>query len=482
MAPLKSKLTQWAYGPGSKAPVQDEGALEIEQTLEKAELAAPTPDRRKRSAEPQEMDRAASRFADFKAAIHTKLLTRLDLNAAENMAPDELRGVLARSITQIVEEDSLPINQQERETIVTEIQNDILGLGPLEPLLADARVSEIMVNGPDKIYFERNGKIERADMSFSSERHLLNVIDKIVYQMGRRIDEASPMVDARLPDGSRINAVIAPVALDGPSLTIRRFPETPLRMADLVDKGSLTHSMAALFEGIVKSKLNVVISGGTGSGKTTLLNILSGYIPDGERIITLEDTAELQLQQDHVLRLETRPPNIEGLGEISMRALVKNSLRMRPDRIVLGEIRGDEVIDVLQAMNTGHDGSLTTIHANSPRDALGRMEYLVGLSGLEISARSIRQQISSAINVLIQTSRLSDGRRRITSVHEITGMEGDVISSQEIFIFDRTGTNADGSIIGRYRATGVRPLFCETLKRLGFDLPDSVFDPLADLT
>jgi pilus assembly protein CpaF len=327
---------------------------------------------------------------------------------------------------------------------------------------------------------ERNGRIQLSDARFNDDAHLMKIIDKIVSRVGRRIDESSPMADARLPDGSRVNAIIPPLALDGPSLTIRRFSVVPLQMDDLLRKNALTPAMAELLAALVQVKCNILISGGTGSGKTTLLNILSSYIPSNERIITIEDTAELQLQQQHVIRLETRPPNLEGKGEISMRALVKNTLRMRPDRIVLGEVRGGEVIDMLQAMNTGHDGSLTTIHANTPRDALGRLENLVGMGGINLPIKALRQLISSSIHIMVQATRLSDGSRKITSIQEISGMEGDVITTQEIFVFERTGTAADGSVLGRFRATGVRPRMAQKIETYGIHLSEGLFDPDGD--
>jgi pilus assembly protein CpaF len=344
-------------------------------------------------------------------------------------------------------------------------------------LLADPSVSEIMVNGPERVFIEQKGRIKLTDVQFNDTAHLLKIIDKIVSRVGRRIDESSPMADARLPDGSRVNAIIAPLALDGPALTIRRFSAVPLQMQDLIDFGALTRDMADLLAGLVMAKANILIAGGTGAGKTTLLNILSGYIPKDERIVTIEDTAELQLQQMHVVRLETRPPNIEGHGGISMRALVKNALRMRPDRIVLGEVRGGEVIDMLQAMNTGHEGSLTTIHANTPRDALSRMENLVGMGDLSPAPKALRQQIASAINVIVQASRLGDGSRKITSIHELIGLEGDVIISQEIFAYERITTAADGTVQGRFVPTGVRPMFSEKLLKYGIVLNEDMFDP-----
>ena len=377
----------------------------------------------------------------------------------------------------LIEEEAIPLNDQERVQLVADLKNEIMGLGPLEPLLADPAVSEIMVNGYQNVYIEKNGRIHRTDIRFNDDAHLMKIIDKIVSHVGRRIDESSPMADARLPDGARVNAIIPPLALDGPVLTIRRFAVVPLQMNDLIQKNTLTPAMAELLAALVKVKCNIIISGGTGSGKTTLLNILSSYIPHNERIVTIEDTAELQLQQDHVIRLETRPPNIEGKGEISMRALVKNSLRMRPDRIVLGEVRSSEVIDMLQAMNTGHEGSLTTIHANSPRHALGRLENLVGMGGLTIPSKALRELISSSIHFIVQETRLNDGSRKITSIEEIIGMEGDVITTQEIFSFKRTGINPDGSVQGMFSPTGVRPKVSEKIRTYGIGLSDGMFDP-----
>ncbi len=413
----------------------------------------------------------------LKTELHQKLLSQIDLVALEKMPKDAIKKQLAQMVSSLIDDFLLPVNEQERDSLITDLLNEITGLGPLEPLLADSSISEIMVNGFDTIFVERKGKLELSCVRFTDDAALLKVIDKIVSYVGRRIDESSPMVDARLKDGSRINAIIPPIALDGPTLTIRRFAAIPLKMEDLISKHALTMGMAEMLSAMVKAKLNILISGGTGSGKTTLLNILSSYIPDGERIITIEDTAELQLQQNHVIRLETRPPNIEGSGEISMRALVKNSLRMRPDRIILGEVRGSEVIDMLQAMNTGHDGSLTTVHANTPRDALARIENLIGLGGANVPAKAIRQQISAAIHLVVQASRLNDGSRKVVSIHEITGMEGDVITTQEIFYYERLGTNPDGSTQGRFRSTGLRPKWSEKIKSYGISLREDLFDP-----
>jgi len=352
-----------------------------------------------------------------------------------------------------------------------------MGLGPLEPLLADPSVSDILVNGPHQVYVERSGKLVKTEVNFSDDDHLMKIIDKIVSRVGRRIDESSPMVDARLPDGSRVNAIIAPLALDGPLLSIRRFAVVPLTMHDLLEKRTLTPVLGQLLAAMVRAKMNILISGGTGTGKTTLLNVLSASIPHSERIVTIEDAAELQLQQPHVVRLETRPPNIEGKGEVSQRALVRNSLRMRPDRIIVGEVRGAEVLDMMQAMNTGHEGSMATVHANSPRDALTRLENMAGYGGVAMPQEAMRQQISSAIMAVIQLARLNDGRRKIISLQEINGMEGDIITMQEIYGFKQTGIAPDGSVKGHFRATGVRPKFMDRLKSYGLEVADETFDP-----
>jgi pilus assembly protein CpaF len=412
--------------------------------------------------------------------LHQKLLTRIDLNSIESMTPGQLRNELGALLVALIKEDDIRLNEQERTKVVADLKNEIMGLGPLEPLLADPSISEIMVNGYQKVYVEKSGRIKLTDIRFNDDAHLMKIIDKIVSHVGRRIDESSPMADARLPDGSRINAIIPPLALDGPVLTIRRFAVVPMQMQDLIQKNTLTPAMDELLSALVKVKCNIIISGGTGSGKTTLLNILSGFIPTTERIVTIEDTAELQLQQDHVIRLETRQPNIEGKGEISMRALVKNSLRMRPDRIVLGEVRSAEVIDMLQAMNTGHEGSLTTIHANSPRHALGRLENLVGMGGISLPSKALRELISSSLQIIVQVSRITDGSRKITSIQEIIGMEGDVITTQEIFSYKRTGTNPDGTVQGVFKPTGVRPNVSEKIRTYGINLSESIFDPGAN--
>lgn len=415
---------------------------------------------------------------ELKARIHQKILDRVDLAALDTLPTERLRHEIGSMVERLVGEESVVINEMERRMLVRDIQHEMMGLGPLELLLADPTISDILVNGHQQVFVERHGRLEPADVTFADDKHLMRIVDKIVSRVGRRIDESSPMVDARLPDGSRVNAIIPPVAIDGPIVSIRRFAAVPLKMDDLVERHkSLTPEMAQLLEGLIKAKVNMLVSGGTGSGKTTLLNILSGYIPHSERIVTIEDAAELQLQQPHVVRLETRPPNIEGHGEITQRNLVKNALRMRPDRIVVGEVRGAEAVDMLQAMNTGHEGSLTTIHANTPRDALARLENMIGMAGFNLPPKASRQQISSAITVIVQTLRLTDGKRKVMSLQEITGMEGDVITMQEIFAYKQTGLNADGTVSGQFCATGVRPKFMDRLRAYGVTLPDSMFDP-----
>ena len=416
-------------------------------------------------------------YQELKSRIHQKLLDRVDLAVMESMAPNRLQEELKTLVERLLSEETLAINEAERRRLVRDIQHEVLGLGPIEPLLADPTISDILANTYRQVYVERAGKLELTDVRFEDDAHLMKIIDKIVSGIGRRVDESSPMVDARLPDGSRVNAIIPPLAIDGPILSIRRFAVTPLRMADIVNYKSLTPEMAEILGGLVKAKVNLLISGGTGTGKTTLLNILSGNIPAAERIITIEDAAELQLQQPHVVRLETRPPNIEGKGEVAQRTLVKNSLRMRPDRIILGEVRGAEALDMLQAMNTGHEGSMTTVHANTPRDALTRLENMVGMAGLNLPPKAMRQQISSAITAVIHVSRLTDGKRKITSIQEITGMEGDIVTMQEIFVFEQTGVAPDGAVLGHFRATGIRPKFVERLRTRGVAISEEIFDP-----
>ena len=418
-------------------------------------------------------------YFEFKSIIHDRLLTLLDLSLIDKLDRETLNAQIRQVVDKILREESfsLPLNLSEREKFFTEIIDEVLGLGPLEPFLKDHSVSDILVNTYKSIYVERHGKLVPTDARFKDDSHLMRIIDKIVSTVGRRIDESAPMVDARLADGSRVNAIIPPLALDGPSLSIRRFAVNPLELEDLIDSQTLIPEIAEILKGIVRSRLNVLISGGTGSGKTTLLNVLSRFIPENERIVTIEDAAELQLKQAHIVRLETRPPNIEGKGEVVQRDLVRNSLRMRPDRIIVGEVRGKEAFDMLQAMNTGHDGSLTTVHANTPRDALIRLETMVAMANLEIPSEFIRKYISSAINVLVQVARLADGKRKLISLQEITGMEGKIITMQEIFSFQQTQIDPEGNVKGRFKFHGVRPKFIEKFKVAGIPVPQNLFDP-----
>jgi pilus assembly protein CpaF len=409
--------------------------------------------------------------------LHRRLMEVINLRNLEKLPVQQAREQVASQLRSMIQDERIALNEDERQLIVSDIQNEIFGLGPIEPLLADPTVSDILVNRHDMCYVERHGKLDHTDVRFRDDDHLMRIIQKIASDVGRRIDESSPMVDARLADGSRVNAIIPPLALDGPVLSIRKFSVDPLRTDDLVRFRSLTPDMAAFIEAAVKARINIIISGGTGSGKTTLLNVVSGFIPDNERIITIEDSAELQLQQPHIVRLETRPPNIEGKGEVRQRQLVRNALRMRPDRIVVGEVRGDEALDMLQAMNTGHDGSLSTIHANSARDALTRLEHMVGMSGVPIPPLVVRQQIAAAIHLVIQTERMPDGRRVISSIQEITGMEQSVVNMQEIFAFHRKGIDPRGKVLGEFRASGIRPAMLTRFKERGVHLDAAVFDP-----
>ena len=417
--------------------------------------------------QPLEFDILSSKELTYKDQIHEKLLDILDLSLIVKMEAAEARSQISEISRRLIDDENLPVNANSRQLIVNEVVNDILGLGPLEHLLYEPSIADILVNGPHSVYIERFGKLERTPITFKDDEHLLKVIDRIVTGVGRRIDESSPLVDARLKDGSRVNAIIPPLALDGPSLSIRRFKQDKMGLEDLTETGSLTAAMAEVFGNMVHVRLNILISGGTGSGKTTMLNALSNYIPENERIVTIEDSAELQLRQEHQVRLETRPPNIEGKGEVTQRDLVKNALRMRPDRIIIGEIRGQEAFDMLQAMNTGHDGSLTTIHANTPRDSLARVENMVTMAGFELPIRTIRAQIASAVDVVIQLERLEDGTRRVTSMAEINSMEGDVITMSEIFKFERKGLDENGKVIGRHISTGIVPRFHEKMVQRG---------------
>jgi pilus assembly protein CpaF len=419
---------------------------------------------------------------EWKATVHERLLQMIDLSLIDTLGKEKASEQIEEICQQIMNDESAPLNFQQRTAVVNSIKDEVLGLGPLECLLKDHTISDILVNGAHQVYVERRGKLYTTDVAFTDDRHLLSVIDRIVSAVGRRVDESSPMVDARLADGSRVNAIIPPLALDGPSLSIRRFAVDSYTVDDLIDFGTLTAEVADVLEAVVKARMNILISGGTGSGKTTMLNVVSGFIPEDERIVTIEDSAELQLRQPHVVRLETRPPNIEGKGEINQRDLVRNSLRMRPERIVVGEVRGAESLDMLQAMNTGHDGSITTIHANTPRDALGRVETMVSMTGISFPMKTLRAQIASAIDLVIQVERSQDGKRRLVSIQEIDGMEGDVITMSELFAFERSAMAEDGSVIGSLKSTGVVPKFHKTLASKGIDLPVTVFQHAWDQT
>jgi pilus assembly protein CpaF len=419
-------------------------------------------------------------FGTVKATIHRKLIQKLNLDRLTEVNREDVRREVTQILEALVVGESTPMNLQERERLATEVLDEVFGLGPLEPLLADPTVSDILVNTHKRVYVERKGILEMTSIQFRDDVHLMGIIDRIVSAVGRRVDESSPMVDARLADGSRVNAIIPPLAVDGPCLSIRRFGRDPLTADDLLQNNSLTTQMLELLRGCVKARLNILVSGGTGAGKTTFLNVLSSYISNRERIVTVEDAAELQLHQDHVVRLETRPANIEGKGAVQQRQLVINSLRMRPDRIIVGEVRGEEALDMLQAMNTGHDGSLTTIHANTPRDALSRLETMVAMGSLNIPDSALRRQIASAIDVVVQVSRLSDGTRKVIALSEITGMEGDIVSMQDIFVFRKRGIRENGEVLGEFMPTGIRPKFAEKLLVSGIQLPISMFEgPLA---
>jgi pilus assembly protein CpaF len=421
----------------------------------------------------------SSAVQEIKGRVHRKLLERLNLSQLDTLERAHVLIEVRKVLHELLALETFPLNFEEREELSTQILDEIFGFGPLEPLLKDPDVSDILVNTYKQVIVERHGKLHPTEVRFKDDKHLLQIIDRIVSAVGRRIDESQPMVDARLPDGSRVNAIIPPLAIDGPHMSIRKFKRDALAGEDLIRYESLTPAMLELLSGIVKARLNILISGGTGAGKTTLLNVLSTYLPHDERIVTIEDSAELQLQQPHVIRLETRPSNVEGEGEVNQRALLINALRMRPDRIVVGEVRGSEAVDMLQAMNTGHDGSLTTLHANTPRDALGRLETMISMAGLNLPERAMRQQVASAINVVIQVSRLTDGRRKVVNISEIVGMEGETVTMQDIFVFEREDTTEDGQVVGRFRSTGIRPKFADRLREYGIRLPAAMFSDVS---
>ena len=423
----------------------------------------------------------STEYLELKFTLHRKLLERIRLDALSGVATDRVKAEIRGAVARLIEEERTPLSMLEKDRLADEILDEVFGLGPLEPLLSDPTISDILVTTPRLVHVERAGKLSKTPVQFKDDAHLQRIIEKIVSRVGRRIDESSPMVDARLPDGSRVNAVIAPVAVDGPLLSIRRFGREPLKAADLVRFLTLTDGMMQLLEACVKSRLNVIITGGTGAGKTTLLNVLSAYIPEEERIVTIEDAAELQLRQEHVARMEARPPNIEGAGAIRIRQLVINALRMRPDRIIVGEVRAEEALDMLQAMNTGHEGSLTTVHCNSPRDGISRLEVMVGMANANMGVRAIRQQVASAIDLFIQVSRMSDGTRRVTHITECVGMEGEQVTTQDVFVFERTGLGEKGRVLGRFKPTGIRPKFSEKLRACGYNLPPDLFQTVIEV-
>ncbi|SFD47970.1 CpaF family protein [Roseivivax sediminis] len=437
----------------------------------------PTPVREARAAPQEREKKRRERLQDIKLELHRALLDNLNLAALDTATEADLRAEIQAIAQETLQEKAIVLNREERQTLNQELYDEVKGLGPLEPLLKDDSVSDILVNGPQQIFIEQNGKLLLSDVTFKDERHLMRIIDKIVSAVGRRVDESNPYVDARLADGSRFNAMVPPIAVDGSLVSIRKFKKDKLGIDDLVRFGAFSEEMAVYLQAAVACRLNVIVSGGTGSGKTTTLNALSSFIDDSERILTIEDTAELQLQQSHVGRMESRPPNVEGKGAVTPRDCLKNALRMRPDRIIVGETRGEEVIDMLQAMNTGHDGSMTTIHANSARDGISRLENMIAMAGIEMPLKAMRSQISSAVNLLVQASRLQDGSRRMTSITEITGMEGEVISMQEIFRFQRVGLTPENKILGHFTATGVRSHYSERFKMWGYDLPPSIYEP-----
>ncbi|WP_417246569.1 CpaF family protein [Celeribacter sp.] len=465
-APVKAQ-------PTSAAPEEPKRAAPP-----KPKAPAPKPARRSAQAAPVDKERRRKeRLSEIKVEMHKRLLEDLNLSALETASEKDLKAEISDITAEFLADQGMVLNREERIMLNQNLYDEVRGLGPLEPLLQDESVNDILVNGPQQIFVERAGKLELSDITFKDEKHLLRIIDKIVSAVGRRVDESNPYVDARLADGSRFNAMVPPVAVDGSLVSIRKFKKEKLGVDDLVRFGAFTEEMAAYLQAAVSTRLNVIVSGGTGSGKTTTLNALSSFIDNSERILTIEDTAELQLQQTHVGRMESRPANVEGKGAVTQRDCLRNALRMRPDRIIVGETRGEEVIDMLQAMNTGHDGSMTTIHANSARDGVSRLENMIAMAGIEMPLKAVRSQISSAVNLIVQASRLQDGSRRMVSITEITGMEGDVISMQEVFRFQRTGLTPDNKIIGHFTATGVRSHFSERFRMWGYDLPPSLFEP-----
>ncbi|MCG7625647.1 MULTISPECIES: CpaF family protein [unclassified Epibacterium] len=472
-----SKYKKPAAAPVAAAPKP--AAAPVEAPVEGVKTMLRRPAQRKTAeAAPQDRERKRKeRLGEIKIELHRELLENLNLAALEKASEADLRNEIASISSEVLQDKNIVLNREDRQQLNKELYDEVTGLGPLETLLKDDSVSDILVNGPQQIFIERGGKLELSDVTFKDERHLMRIIDKIVSAVGRRVDESNPYVDARLADGSRFNAMVPPIAVDGSLVSIRKFKKDKLGIDDLVNFGAFTEEMAAYLQAAVSTRLNVIVSGGTGSGKTTTLNALSSFIDNSERILTIEDTAELQLQQTHVGRMESRPPNVEGKGEVSPRDCLKNALRMRPDRIIVGETRGAEVIDMLQAMNTGHDGSMTTIHANSARDGISRLENMIAMAGIEMPIKAVRSQIASAVNLIVQASRLQDGSRRMTSITEVTGMEGDVISMQEIFRFQRVGLTPDNKIIGHFTATGVRSHFSERFRLWGYDLPPSIYEP-----
>jgi pilus assembly protein CpaF len=465
------------FGPraGSLPSVADPGRGEAAASSAEAPPPPPPISQPRGRDAVKEIDPAQEKYDSLKRLIHNKLVDRLDLNRVSEIAPGSLRNEIRGVVEHLCDTENPLLNRTERQRLVEEILDETFGLGPLELLLKDPKISDIMINGPKHIFVERGGKIERSEVLFRDNEHLLQIIDRIVSRVGRRVDETSPMVDARLADGSRVNAIIPPLALDGAAVSIRRFGSKPLGKDDLLRFKAFTPEILAVLEGAIKARLNIIISGGTGCGKTTLLNTLSSFIPSGERVITIEDAAELQLQQDHVVRLETRPANIEGRGEVTARDLVKNALRMRPDRIIIGECRGAETLDMIQAMNTGHEGSMTTVHANTPRDALSRLETMISMAGLELPIRALRQQFASAVDLIVQANRLQGGPRKLTSISEVVSMEGDTIIMQEIFAFRQLGVDAGGRAFGEFVSTGIRPTFMDRLEQAGYHLPSDLF-------